>query len=273
MQLTGCFITRGPGDDPSRLDRLLCGVLGQKTRTPPPRSIWRGPMPGPGLKDDMPALPEERLREMLEKARRDDWHSTLKLRAAELDAESPRESAAAPEAPADCAIACRCGWRGFASELNFDSRTETRHCPKCCGRFTQYPEEASGTARKAPSSSSATGSASHTPTPPAAPPAWDAEEWLREKMCHNPTDFGELSWHRAISIARAAYTAGHAAGVGARLPEEELKFVLGVLSGFWREVYIGSLHYKLDVTLTPPQKEQLDQAIISLREKLTGSAL
>jgi hypothetical protein len=91
-----------------------------------------------------------------------------------------------------------------------------RDSPWHLGVLNLDTPEASGTAREAPSRSSATGSASLTPTeppPPAAP--WDAEKFIREWIKSKPL----LSTDDAKLFAQAAYTAGQRAA-GVQVPEE-----------------------------------------------------
>lgn len=63
-------------------------------------------------------------------------------------------------------VQCRCGWSGWRVQLNYDSRTWSFHCPKCCKQHGSLDTpEASGTAREAPGQSSDTVSASPSPAP------------------------------------------------------------------------------------------------------------
>jgi hypothetical protein len=103
-----------------------------------------------------------------------------------------------------------------------------RDSPWHLGVLNLDTPEASGTAREAPSRSSATGSASLTPTEP-PPPAWDAETWTvafqkkwRDQFLNNP-----LPHH----IAAGAYDAGQRAA-GVQVPEKMPEWLPELLNKF-----------------------------------------
>jgi hypothetical protein len=103
-----------------------------------------------------------------------------------------------------------------------------RDSPWHLGVLNLDTPEASGTAREAPSRSSATGSASLTPTEQ-PPPAWDAEAFIDKH--HERRGLYHLERPRLMHLVRDAYTAGQR-DAGVQVPEKMPEWLPELLNKF-----------------------------------------